>query len=452
MRDMTMPDIGILRDYPLRAPFREGLSVKRTWMLLCGTCLILAIARPARADGVIRDGLGARSSGRGGTNIAFADNGQVLYDNPAGIVNTSGSNLFDLGVDVLFTDLQFSDPPRNRLTSAWHNPFPIPEASYIRKSNDDQWALGLGVFAPAGFTADYDINGPPALPGIRHYKSLGAMGKLLPGIACRVSDRLSIGGTLGMGLGHTELEGPYFLQSPGPFQGTPTMMRLYTTGVALTWTAGLQYQLSEATTVGVAYQSETRFRQDGVARVDVPLLGQSSFDARLGMVWPRSVGLGIRHELCPHRIVSADVIWFNWSQAFDQFDLRLAEASNPVFAALMGPTLAERFPLDWRDSVSVRVGYERRISRDRTIRLGYAYHPDQIPNRTLTPYIQAILEHAFTVGYGWTANQWEIDIAYQYSFGPERIVTVSDLVGGDFNFSQHRAQAHLAFVSFQRRF
>jgi len=438
--------------HPPRAFLRGEQLVKRTWMLLSGICLTFAVVPTALGDGVIRDGMGARSSGRGGTNIAFADNGQVLYDNPAGIVNTDGCGLFDLGADLLFTDLQFSDPPRNRLTSAWHNPFPIPEASYIRKSSDDQWAFGLGMFAPAGFTADYNLNGPPELPGRRHYKSLGAMGKLLPGIAYRVSDRLSIGGTLGMGLGHTELEGPYFLQSPGPFQGTPTMMNLYTTGVALTWSAGLQYQLSEATSIGVAYQSETRFRQEGSARADIPLLGESTFDARFDMLWPQSLGLGIRHELCPHRVVSADVIWFNWSRAFDHFDLVLSDPSNPVFAALIGPRLAERFPLDWQDSISVRVGYEERLSMDRVVRLGYAYHPDQIPDRTLTPYIQAILEHAFTVGYGWTSNQWEIDLAYQYSFGRERTVTVSDLVGGDFDFSNHRAQAHWAFLSLLRRF
>ena len=77
--------------------FSEGIClVKRTWILLCGMCLTLAVVRPAPADGVIRDGLGAFSSGRGGTNIAFADNGEVLYDNPAGIVNTNGRGSFDL--------------------------------------------------------------------------------------------------------------------------------------------------------------------------------------------------------------------------------------------------------------------------------------------------------------------------------------------------------------------
>ena len=32
------------------------------------------------------------------------------------------------------------------------------------------------MFAPAGFVADYDLNGLDALPGIHHYKSFGGDG------------------------------------------------------------------------------------------------------------------------------------------------------------------------------------------------------------------------------------------------------------------------------------
>lgn len=222
-------------------------------------------------DGVIRDGLGAVSIGRGGTNIASADNGEILLDNPAGMVNLEGKGLVDLGVDTLMTDLQYSDL-QNPSANAWHDPFPIPEASAIWKSDDGVWAFGMGVFAPAGFAVNWDLEGPPALPGMHDYKSLGAMAKLLPGVAYRVNDRLSVGATLGMGLAHTELQGPYFLQSPGPLQGTPTLMRLFTTGVALSWSVGLQYQLTETTTIGATFESATHYSQTGGANIDVPAL------------------------------------------------------------------------------------------------------------------------------------------------------------------------------------
>ena len=62
------------------------------------------------AEGVLRDSVGARSAGRGGTDIAFSDNGVILLDNPAGMVNIDGQGMAEIGFDFLFTDLKFSDP------------------------------------------------------------------------------------------------------------------------------------------------------------------------------------------------------------------------------------------------------------------------------------------------------------------------------------------------------
>ena len=58
-----------------------GLSCTGTGSSSCYPLFLLAVVRPCLADGVIRDGPGAISGGRGGTNIAFDDNGEVQqYD------------------------------------------------------------------------------------------------------------------------------------------------------------------------------------------------------------------------------------------------------------------------------------------------------------------------------------------------------------------------------------
>ncbi len=61
---------------------RRGFSFTICTLLVCAHYGGVALA-----DGTIRDGLGARVAGRGGTNIAFADAGTILHDNPAGMVN-----------------------------------------------------------------------------------------------------------------------------------------------------------------------------------------------------------------------------------------------------------------------------------------------------------------------------------------------------------------------------
>ncbi len=421
------------------------------WLPFSGTVLALVMSGAVCADGLMRDGLGPRSTGRGGANIASADNGVVLYDNPAGIVNTEGCGLVDAGFDLLLTDMQYSDP-ENPHTDADDNPFPLGEFSIIRKMGGGRWAMGVGVFAPAGFGADYALEGPPVLPGPQHYKSIGALGKVLPGLAYQMTDRLSVGATLGVGIGHIEVEGPHILQSPGLFQGMPTLLDLQGTGAAPTWSLGLQYRLTEATTVGLTYQDETRLELDGTTRVDVPMLGQrSSFASKLDIAWPRSVGVGLRHAFNPRRIVMADVVWYDWSHAFNSFDLLLTDPTNPAFRAMLGPSIAEQFPLHWRDSVSVRLGYEHWLCPCHVLRCGYVYHRNPIPDGALTPYIEGILEHAVSAGYG-CAGAWELDAAYQFSFGPDRTVDRSYFIGGDFDGSHHDVQAHWLSLGALRRF
>lgn len=407
-------------------------------------CACLWAAAPAWGDGVILNGLSPRSLSRGGTNIAHFDNAAILHDNPAALVNVAGEGLFEIGVDMLITDFRYADPFNNVSDTTFT---PLPQIGLVKKSRDGIWACGLGVYTPAGFTETYEMQGPFPLVGTQLYKSFGALMKVLPGGSVALTERLSVGGTFGVAVSHAELEGPYFLNGPGPLRGTPTLLDTQGTGAAPVWSAGLQYLLTDQTTIGVTYLSESSFALDGSTRVSVPNLGDTSYDSKLDVTWPQSVGLGVRHACCPHRIVSADVIWFNWSGAFDEFVLRLRNPSNPYF-----PEVDEHLPLAWRDTVSVRLGYEQQVTDCGTLRLGYVYHRNPIPSGTLTPFIQATLEHAVSVGYGWRRGDWSIDLGYMFLFGPDQHVQTSDLAGGDFDNSDHEARIHALLLGLVRHF
>lgn len=413
--------------------------------------LVLAIVvRHAWADGVVRDGIGAVAAARSGTNLAYGDNGSVLMDNAAGMLRTPCCGLADVGFDVLLTDLGYSDPNNN--AGAEDNPFPMGQLAYWRKTADDRWAFGFGAFAPAGFASVYDLEGPVDLPGQRHYKSLGALARFLPAAAFQVNDRLAIGGTLGVAVSHIELEAPYYLQSAGPFRGTPTMLDLQQTGAALSWSFGMQYELGPATTLGVNYQEENRFLMDGNARIENPLLGSTYFDTRMAIIWPRNLGLGVRHELTQRSIWGVDVTWFDWSSAFDKIDIRFQNPTSPVYQAVVGNVYDERFPLEWRDTVSLRIGHDWLLDEERVIRMGYVHHRNPIPDETLTPFIQTTLEHGISTGYGWRWTDYQLNITYQYNFGRTRHVGQSSLAGGDFSNSRVQTDAHWAYFGVVREF
>ncbi|MEZ6069748.1 MAG: outer membrane protein transport protein [Pirellulales bacterium] len=405
----------------------------------------LLTCQSSLADGLILNGVSAQTIGRGGTNIAHTDNGSILHDNPAAMTMMDTPSLFSVGGTVLITDFDYSDPDNARQTQ--NRGYPLGELAFIRRSCDEQFAFGFGVFSPAGFGSQYHLQPPAPFSGPTLYKSFGALMKILPGIAFKPTDRLSIGATAGLGVTIADLEGPYVLQQTPGLAGTPTMLDMDVDGAAFVWSFGIMYELSESTRIGATYQSESRFHADGRTLGTVPGLGQSFYDTQMSITWPQSVGLGVRHELCPHRIVSADVIWFDWSGAFDSFGIQMTNPSNPYF-----PEFSDEFPLDWRDTVSVRLGFEQRFCCDRVLRLGYVYHRSPVPTGTASPYIPASLQQSFSVGYGWKMWGWESNLAYMYTFGPEVHVGTSDFVGGDFDNSEQRAQTHAVAVSFQQRF
>ena len=85
-------------------------------------------------------------------------------------------------------------------------------------------------------------------------------------------------------------------------------------------------------------------------------------------------------------------------------------------------------------------------------RCGYIFNSPQSPSDTLTPLIPAILEHTFTIGHGTNIYGWRLDLAYQYSFGPQREQNTSALAGGDFSNSTMSAQAHWLMASLTHSF
>jgi len=142
------------------------------------------------------------------------------------------------------------------------------------------------------------------------------------------------------------------------------------------------------------------------------------------------------------------VIWYQWSQAFDRFNLTFTDPSNPIVGALLGQTFRDSFPMHWHDTVSLRTGYQWDANELWTLRAGYIYHPSPAPNSTLNPYLDGVLLHTFSLGFSRYLPRGMFNFAYQYGFAPQRSVGTSAIVGGDFSNSTFTAQSHWINLSY----
>ena len=422
-----------------------------THLRFTACCLLILAAsmaaRQARADGLVRDGIGPISTGRGGTNLGFADNGAVILDNPGALVNVANDGLLELGVDTVISQVHYTDNKPNDVQSAIR-PIPTPNIAYIRRSKDKRWAWGLGVFGPAGFGASYEFQN--SFAGPQQYKSFDAVAKLLPTLSYRVTDRLSIGGSVGIAASYLDLQGPLFMQD-GALRGAPAIVNLQGFGVAPVGSFGMQYKLTEKTTLGMSFTSMTKFHMGGVMNANVygvtPLPVYSRFSSSTDINWPRSLAFGLAHKINPKHVIGIDMAWYDWKHAYNNVGINLTDASNPLVPMLAGPAIVQRLPLNWHDTVSLRLGYQWMPNSKNTYRIGYVYHNSPTPSYSLTPYTDGILLHAFSAGYSRKIGRAYLNAAYQFTFGPTRHVTVSSFAGGDFSNSTLHAQAHVASLS-----
>ncbi len=395
----------------------------------------------ALGEGVVRDSIGPISSGRGGTNLAFSDNLSLINDNPSGLASIQGLR-FDLDLDLLKTDIEYEDPQND--TSAKESIWPLPSAmvSWQFTEKPRPITVGLGFFLPAGFGAEYKLNHP--VYGRQKYLSQAALYKLMPTVSVDLGWGLSIGGGFGLAYERAEFEAPFTFNSLG---GIPGLVDLKADAFGYAWNIGLQYKITERWTVGVAYISETRMHLEGDLDLDISGLNlpipdsTARYDVELENTWPRSVGVGTTYRF-DRGTVSLDFLWFNWSKAYDSLNLKLSDGDNPVFDSLAGTTTpSDRLVLDWDDSFTVRLGGEFMITPNDTVRAGYIYMTNPVPNRTLTPLIPSILEHSVSVGYGHDFGFLGVDFAYQFSFGSRQKVNASR-VSNDFDQSSIQTMAH----------
>ncbi|MCK4486689.1 MAG: outer membrane protein transport protein [Desulfobacterales bacterium] len=422
-------------------------------------CISFILVNQSFANGVLRDSMGPVSGGRGGTNIAHIDNGILIHDNPSALTELNGKRV-EADFDFLALSMNYRDPQNDE--DGEDILCFMPSLSYAQELAQGRFGVGFGVYHPAGFSTDYDLVHP--IYGEQKYASDACLTKILFGFGWKITDGMSLGIAAGPAYSKVKLEEPYTFQT-GPLQGATALIDVEGDAWALAWNIGAQWRISSDTTLGVAYHYQDKFEMRGNCDLDVtgsPLAAlvpdptAHYSKAEFDFTWPQSLGVGMTHRLKDGHRISADVKWIDWSSAFDELTFKLSSGDNAGYDGLAQTSSPkDTVPLDWKDSYSFRLGYEYLLTMAdtlHTLRFGYLYNRNPVPDSTLVPVIPGILEHVVSVGYGRNWKNWTFDVAYAYSFGSRQSVGTSKIIGGDYDDSSVDIDGHLLRFGIQYHF
>ncbi len=354
----------------------------------------------------------------GGAFTAFADDATALYFNPAGLADAEPQ--VQVGGEFIvgprtYTPVAPNDQGQKTLLLS-----PSPVAGVLGRftGEDDQPSrvtLGAGVWNTFGGKLSYPKTGMPAFDALEDLVI-----ETTGGAAVRVSDKLSIGAAVRVGLG---------LFSTSVTQ-KPFDAELSASGVGVGGTTGVIYKPTEMIQIGVAYRTKMSISTTGSGSVaQIP----GSTPIRTGVTreqhWPQSASLGLGLRPKPFVKLAAQVDWAGWSTIQDIV----------VVAEALGTSGVQRFPENWRDTWAVRLGGEVQVTSSVALRGGTYIDTSAVPDRTIERQYYDTLKYGFATGASVTYNAWRFDVALDGIVAPAR--TVPDNTVETTNFPADRNTA-----------
>jgi len=414
--------------------------------------LALAISPAAHADGIYRDGVGAKSMSLGGADVAWPEDPlSALSTNPAGLGFLHG-NQIDLGAGGVLPNGHFSNRvDTNGSMSDELTAFPEGAAGfYLGKV---PVTLGIGFYPESGLLANWHYQDVPGgadgktTYGYQQYKSEIIVLRTAFGIGFLITPQLSFGASVGLLYNKNELVMPYIFQhEPTLPPGFKTLLNLETDGWGVDGNLGFQYHPTDNLQLGISYKVPSRIVTHGDAygdaNVQLANLGLGGarpdfhYDAEVDNTFPQSVSTGLAWKITPQWTFSGQVDWIDWSDAFDMLPVKLTNGNNQDVNGVVGSnTLNDSIPLKWSDRLVYRAGIEYAINDNWSLRAGYIFGKSPVPDSTLTPLTAVITENTITMGVGYRRGNYSVDLAYQYSIPVSRTVSVSELQAGEANGS-----------------
>ena len=407
----------------------------------------LSASLTVNANGVLRNGLGARTISLGGAGVAFCNDPlNSINFNPAALGQFDNSQIQG-GLTLGIVDGEYSNSVSTD-NDADSTPGFIPEAAFVHPLTN---RLSMGVsFSPiAALEADWKFLDPPGALGsygLQTNKASFSATRSSAGLGFQINPELSVGASLGLVHNRNRIKAPYIFQTASGLAGAKVLINLDTDGYGLNGVFGLHYKPVDHLALNLSYTSPTTFETNGTLRgTSNPVigLGSFSFDAEVETALPQIISGGLTWQTSNNHILGLQLDWIDWSDAFDELPIDLTNESTG-FAL---PAIFDTAPLDWEDQVVVRIGGEYHYTDSLKLRAGYSYGDSPVPSDTLTPTTAVIMQHTIGLGLGYRIGKYNIDFAYQWDLPVDENTGNSRILFNEFDNSEVDVGVHWLSIS-----
>lgn len=264
--------------------------------------------------------------------------------------------------------------------------------------------------------------------------AIGFNGKI--GVAYKASDKLSMGVTYTMPTSLTYKNGAATMDM------TQQLNDAFGKAVQ-----GYMMQHPTATAQQAQGAVMTQFGQMGI---DLSKGVAADYDLNVDLALPQSIGYGVSYKATTALRLSLDLEWLNWEAAFDKMTIKLSNGSNANINTMLGNngTFTLDFPMNWKNTVIVKLGGEYTASDALTLRLGYAYGGNPVPASTIFPIFPAIVEHHLTAGASLNASDaLTIHAAMEFVLNNSLTASTPSVIAREYNGSTSELSTTLVHVA-----
>ncbi|MCH2339724.1 OmpP1/FadL family transporter [Pseudomonas sp. NPDC047963] len=411
--------------------------MKKTWLKTAIAVAVGALSTQAMAAGFALNeqsisGMGTSFAGRSSS----ADDASTVFGNPAGMALLESEQVsFGMAAINAKTDINdTSGLPGNGSNDGDMVPFTAVPMGYYVKPLDDKWAVGVGIYVPFGLITDYESGFQGRYFG--DYSEVRVI-TVQPTVSYRFNEKLSIGFGPTINRIDGELQSAVLnAATPGANDG-----RIKVTGddTAIGFNAGMLYEFTPHTRMGLTYHSKVDYTLEGETRVSGVGFGPfaGTYDASLDLETPESIDVSMTHELNDQWTLYGGAMLTRWSR-LEAIIIENDGMPGPI-APRVGTITEEQ---DWHDTWSYALGAAYKLNKQWTLRTGLAFDQSPTNNTHRSPRIPTGDRTAVSFGLAWNpTDDMTVDLAYSYLWEEDTKIQQTSATRGVYN-STYENSAH----------